>query len=43
MIYVQRKVFRRQRHDIEEPKMEVQEEDKSTLLGTDNHEIEDKE
>ncbi|KAI4499282.1 hypothetical protein M0802_005542 [Mischocyttarus mexicanus] len=42
LFYVQRKASRRQRHDIEEPETEIQEEDKSTLLDTDNHEIEDK-
>ncbi|KAK2575045.1 hypothetical protein KPH14_008787 [Odynerus spinipes] len=41
--YVQRKTSKRLRHDVEEPETESHEEDKSTLLGADNHEIEDKE
>lgn len=41
MFYVQRKA--RQRPNIEEPEIEEHEEDKSTLLGAESQEIEEKE
>ncbi|KAM0732780.1 hypothetical protein ACS0PU_000941 [Formica fusca] len=43
MFYVQRKASRRQRPNIEEPEVEEHEEDKSTLLGAESQEIEEKE
>ncbi|KAG7188943.1 hypothetical protein KM043_008544 [Ampulex compressa] len=43
MFYVQRKASRRQRQSVEEPEVEGHEEDKSTLLGADNQETEEKE
>lgn len=43
MFYIQRKAMKRQRRNIEEPEMEEQEEDKSTLLGSENQELEEKE
>ncbi|XP_012218550.1 uncharacterized protein [Linepithema humile] len=43
MFYVQRKASRRQRPNIEEPEVEEHEEDKSTLLGAESQETEEKE
>lgn len=43
MFYVQRKASRRQRSNIEEPEAEEHEEDKSTLLGAESQEAEEKE
>ncbi|XP_053997974.1 uncharacterized protein LOC128886823 [Hylaeus anthracinus] len=43
MFYVQRKSTRRQRQSAEEPEAGGQEEDKSTLLGAESQEIEEKE
>lgn len=43
MFYVQRKASRRQRPNIEEPEVEEHEEDKSTLLGAESQEVEEKE
>lgn len=43
MFYMQRKAARRQRPNIEEPEVEEHEEDKSTLLGAESQEIEEKE
>lgn len=43
MFYVQRKASRRQRQNVEEPEVEEHEEDKSTLLGAENQETEEKE
>lgn len=43
MFYVQRKTSRRQRQSAEEPEVGGQEEDKSTLLGAECQEIEEKE
>lgn len=43
MFYVQRKAARRQRPNIEEPEVEEHEEDKSTLLGAESQETEEKE
>ncbi|XP_031836294.1 uncharacterized protein LOC116428605 [Nomia melanderi] len=43
MFYVQRKTTRRQRQSIEEPEAGGHEEDKSTLLGAESQEIEEKE
>lgn len=43
MFYVQRKASRRQRSNVEEPEVEEHEEDKSTLLGAEIQEAEDKE
>lgn len=41
--HMQRKASRRQRPNIEEPEAEEHEEDKSTLLGADSQETEEKE
>jgi len=43
MFYVQRKASRRQRPNVEEPEVEEHEEDKSTLLGAEGQEAEEKE
>lgn len=43
MFYVQRKATRRQRQSVEEPEVEGHEEDKSTLLGAESQETEEKE
>ncbi|XP_014471863.1 PREDICTED: uncharacterized protein LOC106742972 [Dinoponera quadriceps] len=43
MWYMQRKALRRQRPNIEEPEVEEHEEDKSTLLGAESQETEEKE
>jgi len=43
MFYVQRKALRRQQPDVEEPEVEEHEEDKSTLLGAEGQEAEEKE
>ncbi|XP_078036890.1 uncharacterized protein LOC144470002 [Augochlora pura] len=43
MFYMQRKTTRRQRQNVEEPEAGGQEEDKSTLLGAESQEIEEKE
>nr|XP_012143091.1 PREDICTED: uncharacterized protein LOC100881021 [Megachile rotundata]XP_012143092.1 PREDICTED: uncharacterized protein LOC100881021 [Megachile rotundata] len=43
MFYVQRKAIRRQRQSVEEPEVEGHEEDKSTLLGSESQETEEKE
>lgn len=43
MFYVQRKASRRQRSNVEEPEVEEHEEDKSTLLGAESQEAEEKE
>ncbi|XP_076643065.1 uncharacterized protein LOC143353538 [Halictus rubicundus] len=43
MFYMQRKTSRRQRQSVEEPEAGGQEEDKSTLLGAESQEIEEKE
>ncbi|XP_076633748.1 uncharacterized protein LOC143347951 isoform X1 [Colletes latitarsis] len=43
MFYVQRKTTRRQRQSVEEPEVGGQEEDKSTLLGAECQETEEKE
>ncbi|XP_076285441.1 uncharacterized protein LOC143211544 [Lasioglossum baleicum] len=43
MFYMQRKTSRRQRQSVEEPEAGGQEEDKSTLLGGESQEIEEKE
>lgn len=43
MLLCVRKVMRRQRQSVEEPEVEGQEEDKSTLLGAESQETEEKE
>ncbi|XP_006614260.1 uncharacterized protein LOC102680047 isoform X2 [Apis dorsata] len=43
LLYVQRKATRRQRQSVEEPEVEGHEEDKSTLLGAESQETEEKE
>lgn len=43
MFYVQRKATRRQRQSAEEPEVGGHEEDKSTLLGGESQETEEKE
>ncbi|XP_017757779.1 PREDICTED: uncharacterized protein LOC108549070 [Eufriesea mexicana] len=43
LLYVQRKATRRQRQSVEEPEVEGHEEDKSTLLGAESQEAEEKE
>ncbi|XP_032668608.1 mucin-5AC [Odontomachus brunneus] len=43
IFHAQRKVSKRQRRDIEEPEVEEHEEDKSTLLGVESQETEEKE
>ncbi|CAK9834229.1 hypothetical protein ANTRET_LOCUS10786 [Anthophora retusa] len=43
LFYIQRKTTKRQRQSVEEPEVEGHEEDKSTLLGGESHETEEKE
>ncbi|CAL7950326.1 unnamed protein product [Xylocopa violacea] len=43
LLYAQRKATRRQRQSVEEPEVEGHEEDKSTLLGAEGQEAEEKE